>query len=243
VKEPVFTRIPGDDPIELIAYYDEFKGYYPDCEIKTKEWFVNNVQQDWVIFDCGANIGYYSILFSRLAPGGHIYAFEPTSTYDMLITNLNHHKASNVIPVKKALGKNTGQIRDSIFRIWGHDPEKQNYSFTTIDDFVKDNNLARLDCIKIDVDSFDFEVLQGAKDTMIKFDPFIIVELNHALNKRHQYVPQVLHWLTNLSYKSIYALDYDNFLLKRNFTPNKIEEWPDIKMCFNPRNYEISKEG
>ena len=62
------TNVPGMAPIELVSYYDEFLFYYPDCELQTKAWFVEHAQADWVYLDCGANIGYYSILFSRLSP-------------------------------------------------------------------------------------------------------------------------------------------------------------------------------
>jgi FkbM family methyltransferase len=216
VRPPVFTQVPGLPPIELVAYYDEFRDYYPECEMNTKGWFVRNVRLDWVILDCGANIGYYTILFARLAPEGRVYSFEPTITYEMLLTNLAHHQINNVTPLKLALGKSTGQIEDSIFRIWGKEPEKMVYSFTTIDDFIATNQLRRLDCIKIDVDSFDFEVLQGARETLIKHDPFVVVELNHALSRRNQSVPQALEWLAGMGYKTAFSLDYDNFLLKRN---------------------------
>jgi len=71
-KKPIFTEIPGGQPIELIEYYKEFIDYYPKCELATKQWFVQNVEKNWVILDCGANIGYFSILFSRLAYTGHM---------------------------------------------------------------------------------------------------------------------------------------------------------------------------
>jgi len=78
------TNVPDSEPIKLIAYYEEFLGYYPNCEMQTKQCFVDNAKQDWVFLDIGANIGYFSILFSRLAPEGKVYAFEPTDTFDML---------------------------------------------------------------------------------------------------------------------------------------------------------------
>lgn len=234
-KASVFTNIPNFPPIELVAYYDEFISYYPNCEMQVKSWFVRNIQEDWIIFDCGANIGYYSILFSKLAPKGRIFAFEPTSTYDMLLLNLTHNKANNVTSIKEALGKNTGIQEESIFRIWGKPGEKNVYPFTTIDDFIQKNTIKRIDCIKIDVDSFDFEVLQGATETLQKHDPYVIVELNHALNQRNQSVPQVLGWLSALGYKTIICIDYENFLLKRNYELSTEEQtWPNTTIFFEP---------
>lgn len=211
----IATNIPKFGEIELISYYDNFRDYYPDCEPATKQWFVENIRDNWTILDCGANIGYFSILFSKLARCGHVYAFEPTTTFSMLQDNLAHHNVTNVTPLQCALGKTSGAKVDKIFRIWGSDPELQEYPFVSIDDFVEGNSIAKIDCIKIDVDSFDFEVLQGARQTLLKHDPYVMVELNHALNKRDQSNTQALQWLTDLGYTDAIVLDDDNFLLKR----------------------------
>jgi hypothetical protein len=133
----------------------------------------------------------------------------------MLQDNLAYHNVSNVTPLQCALGKTSGAKVDKIFRIWGNEPEQQEYPFISIDDFVEVNSIVRVDCIKIDVDSFDFEVLQGAEQTLLKHDPYVMVELNHALNKRNQSNTQALEWLTHLGYTSAIVLDDDNFLLKR----------------------------
>lgn len=215
MQSPIITNIPGQPSIELISYYDKFIKYYPNCEMQTKHWFVQNTKPDWVLLDCGANIGYYSILFSRLAPQGHVYAFEPTITFEMLIQNLAHHHCPNVTPLQTALGMKAGDYRDKIFRIWGEEPENSIYHFSTIDSFVADKKLSRLDCIKIDVDSFDFEVMQGAKDTLLQMNPYIVVELNHALNKRNQSNMEALDWLTSLGYRETINLEYENFVLRR----------------------------
>lgn len=211
----ISTYVPKFGEIDLISYYDNFKDYYPNCEPETKQWFVENIKEDWVILDCGANIGYFSILFSKLARFGHIYAFEPTTTISMLRDNLSYHNINNVTTIQCALGRTSGTKVDKIFRIWGNAPEQQEYPFVSIDDFVEGNHIPKIDCIKIDVDSFDFEVLQGAEQTLLKHDPYVMVELNHALSKRDQANTQALEWLAHLGYSSAIVLDDDNFLLKR----------------------------
>lgn len=85
----VETAVPGRPAIELVAYYEEFRDYYPQCELETKRWFVENVQPDWWILDIGANVGYYTILFAQLASRGRVLAFEPTTTASMLRRNLS----------------------------------------------------------------------------------------------------------------------------------------------------------
>ncbi len=223
------TKVPGHQDIELPAFYEKFEWYYPSCELQTKEWFVKNAQPDWVYVDCGANIGYYSILFSQLSPMGKVYAVEPTSTADMLAKNIVHNQCTNVTIHRIAVGQYSGSRVEKIFRIWGEAPEELEYDFTTIDQFVDRLNLRKLDCIKIDVDSFDFEVLMGGEKTLGRFDPWLIVELNHALAVRGYSNMAALSWLLDHGYRQCLVLDYDNFILKRSappsafMTPNSIQ--------------------
>ena len=234
-RTPIVTLVPDHDPIELVAYYPEFISYYPECEPQTKRWFVENVEDDWVIFDVGANIGYYSILFSRLAPNGKVFAFEPTTTIEFLKTNIAHHGCANVVPLKIALGMRSGKLTENIYRIWGREPERQIYDFSTIDDMAQSLELKRLDCLKIDVDSFDFEVLRGAERSLDKFNPWVLVELNHALAKRNQSAAEALEWLTSRGYHTALVLDYDNYALRR--TPDLLaaNATPKIELTFDTR--------
>lgn len=212
----VYTLIPGGDPIELPFYYPFFANYYPECELQTKRWVVENVKSDWVVFDCGANIGYYSILFSRMAQNGVVYAFEPTETIHLLESNLKHNNCFNVMTFEVALSANAGCYEENIFRLWGSDPERRPYNFSTVDKMVEKLRLERLDCIKIDVDSFDFEVLRGAEESLKRFNPWVIVELNHALSIRNTTVSIVLEWLYSRGYRDALVLDNENFLFRRD---------------------------
>jgi len=210
------TNIPGRPPIELPAFYESFAWYYPNCEMQTKRWFVDHAQHDWSYLDCGANIGYYSILFSQLSPGGQIHAVEPTSTADMLRTNLAHHGAGNVTVHQQAMGRYPGRRTEKIFRLWGGAPEEMEYDFETVDTLVARLAMPRLDCIKIDVDSFDFEVLMGAEQTLAKYDPWLVVELNHALGVRGYSNLAAAEWLLDHGYQHCQILDHDNFVVRRS---------------------------
>lgn len=226
------TRIPGRADIALPAYYEKFEWYYPNCELQTKEWFVKNAEPDWVYIDCGANIGYYSILFSQLSPKGRVFAVEPTATADMLERNLAHNKCRNVAIHRVAMGQQTGRRMEKIFRIWGGAPEELEYDFTTLDRFVEQQNVKRLDCIKIDVDSFDFEVLMGGEKTLERLDPWLVVELNHALGVRGHSNMAALSWLLERGYRHCLVLDFDNFVLRRSAPPGALATKNSIQLSF-----------
>lgn len=216
------SNIPGRPPIELPAFYESFAWYYPNCEMQTKRWFVEQARPDWTYLDCGANIGYYSILFSQLSPQGVVHAVEPTSTADMLRTNLSHHGVRNVTVHQQAMGRYAGRRTEKIFRLWGGPPEEMEYDFETVDTLVTRLALPRLDCIKIDVDSFDFEVLMGAEQTLAKYDPWLVVELNHALSQRGQNNVAAIDWLLSHGYGHCLVLDHDNFILRRSAPPSML---------------------
>ena len=219
-QPPIQSLVPGGEPVELVAYYDEFDWYYRTCELETKHWFVKNVQPDWEIFDVGANVEVYSVLFSRLAYLGHVVAFEPTVTADMLRANLAHNGCQNVQVQQIAIGSMTGSVEDGIYRIWGKEPERQVYPFYRLDDYVRNNNITKLDCIKIDVDSFDFEVLLGARETLRTLKPIVVVELNHALSRRNQSNVKALEWLYEQGIEEVLSLDGDNFVITPGRRPS-----------------------
>lgn len=228
----VLTKIPGRLDIELPAFYESFAWYYPECELQTKEWFVKNSESDWVYIDCGANIGYYSILFSQISPQGKVHAVEPTSTVEMLEKNLAHNQCNNVIVHRLAVGQYPGRRVEKIFRIWGSAPEEIEYDFTTVDQLVEQLDLQKLDCLKIDVDSFDFEVLMGAEKTLERFDPWLVVELNHALGVRGYSNMAALSWLLGRGYRDCLVLDFDNFILRRSAPPSAFATQRNIQLNF-----------
>lgn len=58
-----------------------------------------------VLFDIGANIGWYSLVLDRMAPeGADIYAFEPEpENFALLVENLERNKANKVHPIRKGI--------------------------------------------------------------------------------------------------------------------------------------------
>ncbi|NBX69846.1 MAG: FkbM family methyltransferase [Proteobacteria bacterium] len=213
--QPTFSNVPQRPPIVLEKYYKELKQYYHNCELETKKWFVENAGSDWVYIDAGANVGIYSILFSMLSPQGFIYAFEPTDTVCFLEKNLEINKCENVKILQNALGSKSGHFDEKVFKIWGQKAETCKQPFTSVDDFCRKEKINKLDCIKIDVDSYDLEVLEGSVDTLMRFNPFIVVELNHALAKRNRSNSEAFEFLGKLGYEQAMVLEHENFVLKR----------------------------
>ncbi|MDA8324071.1 MAG: FkbM family methyltransferase [Actinomycetota bacterium] len=65
------------------------------------------------VIDVGANIGYYSLIASRLVgEGGRVVSFEPhPEIFGLLTANRERNSAENVIPLNLALSDRTGATR------------------------------------------------------------------------------------------------------------------------------------
>ena len=140
--------------------------------------------------DIGANIGYYSVIISKLiGNSGHIYAFEPTKYFgDILKKNLEENKIRNVeiLPFglsnkKQKLEIDIGPSSATIHSPEGYDRVilKENIKLCTLEEFVKDKGLAKIDFIKIDVDGHEPFFFEGAWTILDTYSPVVLCEISH----------------------------------------------------------------
>ena len=180
------------------------------------------VGSDDVVFDVGANIGCTSILFSQLA--SKVYSFEPSpSTFQYLEMNVNHANAKNINMFNVGLGNGAGKftltfasnnraggfVSDKMQASSGHQVE--DIIIEIGDDFISKNSIAKLDFIKIDVEGFELNVINGLRSTIMKFEPVVVLELNHwCLNAlQRMSVPDFFDALRNI-FPFLYAIDKDD---------------------------------
>ncbi len=235
----MYSYAPGFGKIELVSYYQEFSKYYPICEPQTKAWFSSHIKPHWIIFDVGANIGYYTIQFSKL--GHKVYAFEPTETVKMLKENLAHHRCHNVEIIKAPVGAKQETREDLVYQIWGNEPVKNLWKFITLDAFVQEHGIVKLDCIKIDVDSYDLDVLKGAKETIKTLKPFVVFEIvNKTLEKRQLTRKDVFEWLYDgLNVTQMFCLDAENFLFKSGSNLGRQSRFAPQKVTLAKHNNQL----
>jgi FkbM family methyltransferase len=140
-----------------------------------------------VFLDVGANIGYFTVLGGRsVGPTGRVYAFEPVEEiHRLLSTNVSLNGLENVEALALACFSSPGQMgmeRASDSGKSHLSPARAHskpVSLTTVDDFVALARIDRVDLIKIDTEGSDLEVLKGARRTVDRFRPAIIMELDH----------------------------------------------------------------
>ena len=144
-----------------------------------------------IVADVGANIGFYSLFFSKfLHPESKIFAFEPSeSIIDILKKNLDFNHASNVKIVEMACADKVGEIefyigrhhhQSSILKEWADNEsegKRVTIRATTLDDFFyKENGQEFPDLIKMDIEGGAPYALKGCKNCIFVKRPFILIE-------------------------------------------------------------------
>lgn len=140
---------------------------------------------DAVVLDIGANIGVTCAGIAKLLSEAYICAFEPSPhAWPLLNETLRINGLEDRCQAfQVGLGAQPGHVRffeNTTSTTASHlDPEGDCViALTTIDLFVADRGLRRLDLIKIDVEGFDIDVIDGAEVTLARFRPMVFLEFN-----------------------------------------------------------------
>jgi FkbM family methyltransferase len=168
-------------------------------ERRETEWFRNAIQENDICMDVGANCGHYTVLMSRRATRGHVYAFEPIRTNcQLLLLNVSVNGLHNVTIEEAAVADHEGRssfviAEDSGFsslKNTGRKPVRTEVivDVTTIDSYCSTHKLHRIDCLKVDVEGAEGSVLGGARRLLSDHDRrprVIMLELNDAMLQIH----------------------------------------------------------
>lgn len=187
----------------------------PVWEAMETEFVLANVRAGDVFIDVGANIGYFSMLAAQRQPAV-VLAVEPVGrTFDVLVRNVRHNGLDGVIhPVNVALGSRASTVRlvstrgpknHVEYAVGGADngQEKVEASLTTLDSLLTSSGLAgKVDFIKVDIEGYEYEFLKGARETIARFKPMMLMEVEqHRLEKFGVQASEVFGFLATLGYR------------------------------------------
>lgn len=161
--------------------------------------FLSLAGRGQVVIDGGANVGLYSVLFSRIVGAkGKVFSFEPTPpTFAQLEETLSRSGAQNVKAHSFALGSKTGKATIHLPEgVSGHaalEPHDEAWGDVTVepyevevrrlDDWAEEIDLERLDFIKLDLEGAEPLAVEGAAQTLGKHLPSIHLELSPSFMK------------------------------------------------------------
>lgn len=176
------------------------------------------VKENFICFDIGANIGETTLNFAKLASKGKIYSFEPVPfLFQRLKTNVELNSFQNI-------SLNNLAVSDKQEELFFENPNNNNSSgislnkeksaassivySTTIDTFVSEHNIEKIDFMKIDVEGFENFVINGGINTLKKMKPVLFIEIdNKNLLKNNSSEKILLTQLQNDFGYTLYRID------------------------------------
>lgn len=148
--------------------YYLYKRYTDQNKIKLLR---SHTKQGMKIVDIGANIGFYTELFSQMTgPSGQVWAFEPDKKNYHHLQKLTQN---NIIVENKAVGNLNQLIRLYIsddmnvdHRTYDDGSGREFYEVESIrlDDYLNDQD--QIDVIKIDIQGYDYCAMMGMQKTI-----------------------------------------------------------------------------
>jgi len=192
-----------------------------------KSYFEDNEQL--VFFDVGANVGNYSKLLARHFSRARIYSFEPMPvSYSIASENLKQYPnvvllnfgfSSNINNLQKIhtyAGDNSSShasLYKEVFTEIHHAKkiEEVSIKLDTIDNFCTNNNIEKINFLKIDTEGHEMEVLKGAIN-MITSGRIDIIQFEF----------NEMHVIARVFFKDFYELLSQQYFLYRLNTDSLI---------------------
>lgn len=195
---PVRRRLPNgstlslwsraDDWVSNQIYWRGWDGYEPE----SVPLFFRLASRARVTFDVGAYVGFFSLLAAHANREAAVYAFEPMAdAFERLRKNVAFNRLNNIRCTAVAVGEIDGEAE--FYHTAGHLPCSSSLSFEfmqsaealrrsvvtviTLDRFVQENELSRVDLMKIDTESTEPQVLRGMIETLRRDHPIIMCEV------------------------------------------------------------------
>ena len=207
------------------------------------------VKPEDCIIDIGANHGLHTILLSKLAKNGTVFAIEPDkNSREKLNINLQLSGCTNVKVVNTAIGiknkklafytsKTRGQFdgsnsiyKESLLSMGVEDLniKKEIVNVISLDSFVYKNKL-KPNFIKMDIEGSEYDAFLGMKKTIKKYSPLLIFEFNSFYLKKSKRIemndilsPYYELRLVDVSEKLEYPISH-NYVNAKYFSLEKVD--------------------
>jgi len=144
-------------------------------EKRYADYIRRHIQRNDVCVDVGANTGFYSLLMSfATGAGGQVHSFEPIPiNFHLLSINVLLNRFTNVVISNCCVGSVDGSTDFSLsadsayssMRPTGRKGEIEHLErkVVTLDSYVEEHKLGKVNVVKVDVEGAEEEVLKGAR--------------------------------------------------------------------------------
>lgn len=150
-------------------------------ELDKQKLFERTIQPGKVVYDLGANVGFYTLLSSVIVgASGKVYAFEPLPrNINYLRQHMKINQVENVQIIEAAISDKTGEVTFNE----GADPSTGRIDgngaiyvkCVALDQLYASNEVLAPDFMKIDIEGGELLALQGARQIIEKHHPVIFL--------------------------------------------------------------------
>jgi FkbM family methyltransferase len=175
------TRDIGGEKIKFPARWSRY--YEADYEPETFRFFRANIHPGNTVLDIGGHIGLFAVVAARLVgEGGKVYSFEPTPfTRGVLQEVVELNGCGRIVEIRgeavssqrgEATFFDTGNAISNANSLVKTDLSKAEIRvpMISVDEFAAERGL-KIDCLKIDVEGAELDVLRGARSTFLNDRP------------------------------------------------------------------------
>jgi FkbM family methyltransferase len=234
--------------LDLYDWLPQLMFVWGGIEFEATACFRHLLKPGMVFVDVGANIGYYSLMASKLVgSNGKVFSFEPWSrNRSLLEENIKLNNLSNITIIPKALSNEESDstkiylpVDDNCGMPSLKKLNEENYtgdfeltSTTTFQDFLNTFKPGNIDVIKIDVEGSELNVLKGMSGSLAdkNFNPVILLELiEFSLSNFSTSVKEIIDYLAGFGFKAYKINNFFNISEKNDY-----EEEPSL--CYFQRS-------
>ena len=181
------------------------------CETHEVSFVLDVLEPGMIFFDVGANAGLFSLSAAKKIGAKSVFAFEPcSSTFQLLRQNLALNQLADVNVAQEALGESAGE---GVLQINGRGRDglntlgrpthpasivvgQEEVCITSVDLFMKEHNVPRVDVMKVDIEGAELMLFRGARELLMRADaPVILYEGFGFLTRGFGYHPVEILWL------------------------------------------------
>jgi FkbM family methyltransferase len=149
-----------------------------------------------IVIDAGAFYGDSAFYFdSAVSPDGLVYAFEPNKQIaQVLKDNIISNNRKNIVVVESGLSdkssKATMSEDEASSFITDCDTIDNSNNFlvdlTTIDNFAEKTQLKKIDFIKMDIEGYELNAINGAMHSIKKYKPKLAISIYHRYSDMYE---------------------------------------------------------
>ena len=227
--EGLRVRVAQDGMYTGIYFWGDYEPYHTKI-------FKRIVRPGDVVFDIGANFGWFTTLFARwVGPSGRVHGFEPVPfIHELAAETVKLNGMESRVKLNRlALGRSDGELTVHTFPGLPHghasasdlgrsDAQPHTCEVRQLDRYCRENGILNIRFIKVDVEGFEPDVFGGGERVLSDPDaPIIAFEVNgECLRARSLDSHDVIESLRELGYSHFFR-----FSIRHGVRPLESDEF------------------